>query len=147
MENYKWEDNMSAGATHRFLLLKALEQTKGKVVELGCGTESTPYLREYCKDNNREFVSYENHKEWSERWGAKFVNDWDEVVEDNISVLFIDHSPPERRGYDLQRFKDKADIIVCHDTEGGGYKYDMSNFKYKEEHELLNTKTTLLKYK
>ena len=39
---------------HRVLLWKALECTKGEVVEWGAGWGSTEYLRSYCKIFERE---------------------------------------------------------------------------------------------
>lgn len=145
MEN--WTINLNAGSSHRVLLLEALYKTSGKVVELGCGENSTPYLRDFCLKHDREFVSYENHKEWAEKWGAVFVSDWDHVNEKDISVLFIDHSPAERRGVDLDKFKDSANLIVIHDTEGSGYGYDqhLHLFDTLKTHVLFDTETKLLK--
>jgi hypothetical protein len=127
--------------SHRPLLWAALESTKGLVMELGCGYGSTPFISEYTKEKKREFVSYENNKEWYNKLNAElpnqiiFVTDWDTVKICKPCVLFIDHAPGERRKTDIQRFSNHAQIIVCHDSEPAadhGYKMrpELKKFKY-----------------
>lgn len=109
-----WDD-------HRLLLWEALELTKESklpVAEFGAGDGSTPYLRKYCEDNNREFFSYENNKEWAEKCGSVFIKDWeDPQVYKNYSVLLVDCAPGEIRHELIAIFKDRCEIIVIHDTE------------------------------
>lgn len=132
--------------SHRPLLWAALEATQGLVVEMGIGEGSTPYLSEYCKERNRELVSYENNEEWYNKMKDRFshnivyVKNWD-FVQVRPSLLFIDHAPGERRRVDLYRFSDIAKVVVCHDTEPAaehGYKMGpvLDKFKYR-----LNYKT------
>lgn len=111
---------------HRILLWEALELTKsGLVVEFGSGHGSTPYLRQYCQFNSpgfsaRPFLSFDHNKQWAEATGATLVEnaDWENLkIAGDISVLFIDHAPGERRKEDLVKYKDLAEIIVIHDTE------------------------------
>lgn len=117
-----WDD-------HRLLLWEALELTKESklpVSEFGAGDGSTPYLRKYCEDNNREFFSYESNKEWAEKCGSIFVEDWNaSELYKNYSVVLIDHAPGEHRHEAIAILKDKVDIIVIHDTEAAatGYMY------------------------
>lgn len=66
------------------------------------------------------------------------INDsaWDMVGEDRIwSVVFADHRPGERRVVDINRLHKKAQIIVTHDTEAPGYKWEKINpeFKYVQD--------------
>ena len=59
---------------------------------------------------------------------------------EQIGLVFIDHAPGERRKIDIARFADKAQIIVCHDTEPAadhGYKMrvELKKFKYLIDYE------------
>lgn len=127
---------------HRVVLLLALGLTEFDVMELGSGEGSTNYLRSYCEDHGRKFLSFDNNKEWCERTGAEYVEDWESVLDfikcrvTKIGVIFIDHAPGERRSSDAIRLRNEADIFVLHDTEEGGagdYKFDTiwHLFKYR----------------
>lgn len=104
---------------HRILLWEAMQLTDGNVVEFGSGHGSTPYLRPYCKETNREFESYDNNKDWCSATGATLVenNEWDKLNITDVDVLFIDHAPGEDRKFQIQKYKDIAKILVIHDTE------------------------------
>lgn len=136
-------DKITAGDSHRILLIKALEMTSGKVVEFGCGYGSTPYLVEYCKENNREFVSYDGSKEWADKFNSIYVTNWDDVNETDIGLLLIDHAPEERRGVDVKKYK--GCVMICHDTESPCYGYDFSEFNIIDKHILFDTETVIIK--
>jgi hypothetical protein len=132
LENVKNWDN------HRPLLWLSLEATKTSekpVLEMGCGEGSTPYLKEYCEKNNRTLISYDFNKEWADKYNAIHVEDWDAIQHYYYSVILIDHSPGERRYIDIENLKDKAKIIVIHDSEpeATGYMLDKvwHLFKYR----------------
>jgi hypothetical protein len=122
---------------HLPLLWLALEQTKDSklpVIEYGSGGGSTPYLRKYCLDNNREFISYDYNKEWAEKTGSTYVENWEqEIIYRECSVVLIDESPGEHRHESVLIMKDRADILVLHDVEEAGYMYDKcwEFFKYR----------------
>lgn len=110
----------------------------GKVIEMGSGFGSTPYLREYCETFGRNFQSFENHPDWAKKTGSTLIHNWQYIDATGASVLFIDHAPGERRKIDIQRFKDLAVILVVHDTEPAadhGYqmRQHLEKFKYKAE--------------
>jgi hypothetical protein len=133
------------------LLYLALQTTKqGGVIEMGTGHGSTKLLHDYCLVKGRNLYSYDEKEEW----GSKFydlrtdkhlvevVSDWDSVCythkDSDVSVVFIDHAPGERRKEDILNFKDINGILVCHDTEpAADYGYQMrqhfSKFKYVVE--------------
>ena len=135
--------------THMALLLKILDINDGDVVELGGGVFSTPFLHWYCKNKNRELITYDDNIDYynferqfkSNHHKVILVKDWDEVdVKTHRGLVFIDHGGKRgtgyRRGLDATRFKDSADYIVLHDTELKGqklYGYDKmwSKFKYR----------------
>lgn len=118
--------DMTNDNNHRLLLWKALEASKGDVVEFGSGWGSTSYLREYCKQNKRKFYSYDNGEEWAKKHGSTFTSNWDDVNHTG-AVILIDHAPGERRHIDIAHLKDKFDYIVIHDSEpvgAGDYQYE-----------------------
>lgn len=142
---------------HRALLWEALEATTGNIVEMGIGEGSTKALHIYCDDNERFLYSYENNEHWFDQFkdyeaghhSLDLIQNWDEVFNnhDNVGVLFVDHAPGERRHEDVIKFKDKAKIIVIHDTEpSADHGYQMSKvwhlFKYKIDYKTNGAWTT-----
>lgn len=132
---------------HLYLMWQALYNVSGMVVEFGVGHGSTKQLHDYC-EGRRELRSYENNKDWLDKFkhfeseGHKLflVTDWDDVKLDSIGVLLIDHAPGERRKFDIAKYANAAQIIVCHDTEpAADHGYQMRNelkkFKYAVEYE------------
>lgn len=129
MTKEKFLDNMGTWDNHRALLWQALELTKDSklpVIEYGAGDGSTPYLRQYCLDANREFISYESNKEWAEKCGSVFIEDWMTAdIYKDYSVVLVDCAPGEVRHEIMAVLKDKAEIIVVHDSEDAATGYMM----------------------
>lgn len=131
-------------ASHRPLLLLALNTTRGDVAEYGMGEGSTPYLHSYCVSEKRKLFSFDDNIEWVSKLkkleGAyheiKHV-DWSAGIGHNRQwdVVLIDHNPPERRQHDIAALKDKAKILIVHDTEDRSPGYMMHKvfpmFKYR----------------
>lgn len=128
------------GENHRPLLWFALELTKDSdkpVAEFGAGNGSTPYLRQFCLEAGREFISYENNIEWGQKWQSQIVSNWlSPELYKPYSVVLIDQAPGEYRKESIRLLKDLADVIVIHDSEpveAHGYAlheiWDL--FKYK----------------
>ncbi|QQG47699.1 MAG: hypothetical protein HY044_01255 [Candidatus Woesebacteria bacterium] len=124
------------------ILVNILLKSEGDIVELGTGIYSTPLLHWLCRDMNRRLISLESDPEYynfarqyqSKLHRIKFVANWDEVdISSHMGVVFIDHMPSIRRGIDAIRFRNLADYIVLHDTEGTKYGYETmwSHFKYQ----------------
>lgn len=122
--------------SHRQYLWEALELTKnGTVYEFGTGDGSTPLLKKYCELNNRNYKGFDYDKVWAKKYNAYQIENWDSIPLENIAVLFIDHSPGERRVIDIIKWKNHAKVIVAHDTEPAadhGYKMSIAwpHFKY-----------------
>lgn len=150
MNKNNFLENVTDWGNHRVLLWEALEETQtGEVIEMGLGGESTPYLHEYCKANNRTLYSFEYDAEWLEQYKhfrsdnhiMVQLSDWDKAKDicPNPSVILIDHSPGERRIVDIERFKDIKGILVVHDTQTQptaadyGYESVWPLFKYKAD--------------
>jgi hypothetical protein len=125
MTKEQFLSNVSSWNDHLPLLWLALQETKGSVAEFGSGDGSTPYLREYCKDTEREFFTYDNSPEWCHTTGSTFVNWSDASLYREYDVCLIDHAPGELRHEAIAILKDKVKIIVIHDSEPigcGNYK-------------------------
>jgi len=126
--------------THLPLLIRALEKTKGDVLELGMGVYSTPYLHYQCMLSKRNLVSYENNEPWVNFFikAKGYENEYHKIhhikdyanakIERPWDVVLIDHVPSNKRIIDILRLKDMAKYIIVHDTNG---KWDRK-FHYKE---------------
>lgn len=134
---------MDCYGSHQSVLVKYVMKTNGYVIELGCGDYSTPILHEICAD--RLLISADSNKEWASKFYkyiteshcVEWVYDWDKYIKwilglDNISVIFIDHAPGERRQQDIITLANVSDYLVIHDTDADCYGYDFSSFKYKK---------------
>lgn len=140
--------------SHRPALWDALQNTTGKVIELGAGLGSTPLLDQYCVVNKRLFESHENNKEWLDKFDLRlytnlyYIENWEEV-DIECSLLFIDHAPGERRKIDIARADNIAQVIVAHDTEpSADHGYQMRDvlktFKYMKDYETPGAWTTVV---
>lgn len=130
---------------HLPLLILGLQVSKRgatgfDVIELGSGEGSTPLLRQYCRDQQLTFQSFDNNKEWCEKTGAQYIDNWDLLIDEastrHHGLIFIDHAPGERRHLDAIALAHAADVLVLHDTEEGGagnYMWSKAwpHFKYR----------------
>lgn len=139
-EKMKFEfHNPKSWSTHTPMLVRALQMTKGTVVEIGGGVFSTPLLHWLCKMQGRKLITYENdpttfefvRQFQSHMHSVRWIDSWDEMdFESKRGVVFVDHHPERRRGFDAIRFKDSAQIVVMHDTE----KPEKYNYNQVWEH-------------
>lgn len=124
MEQAEFLKDVSTWNNHLPLLWMALEMTKGcklPVIEWGAGSGSTPYLRQYCQDDGREFFSYDSNKEWAEKCGSIYIENWNNAdIYKPSSVILVDESPGLHRHETMAIMKDRAEIIVVHDSEING---------------------------
>lgn len=127
--------------SHLPVLMEFVNATTGKVLELGCGLYSTPYLYWFAGDR---FVSYETDSEWHDRmrqYGVKYVQNYNQIEPDKFSVALIDHAPAERRIVDIMQLKDCVDFFILHDYRDASYNYEKiyPHFKYRKNYAHLNT--------
>lgn len=132
MTKEQFLEKLTAWASHRPMLWKALEATRGSekpVIELGSGPGSTNYLRQYCQDEGRKFVSYESDRKWAVAMKVFYVVNWDDEMFWNgeYSVCLLDLAPGEYRKIALMKIQ--ADIIVIHDSEPIGW--NASDYKVR----------------
>lgn len=117
-------------SSHRHLLWPALEATKHlnlPILELGVGEGSTPFLRQYCRDEGLELESWDFDKRYAEAFHAHHTNwigfNWVR----RYGVALIDESPGEHRKESLINVR--AEIIVVHDSEPSGW--NSSDYKVR----------------
>lgn len=107
---------------HRTLLWLALRATSISslpVLELGAGHGSTKYLRQYCNEVGRKFISWDSDKEWGEKWGCDdIIADWSNPeIYKKYSVVLVDQGPGGSRRDSMRILKEDALILVAHDAE------------------------------
>lgn len=150
MSREEFLTEVSDWSNHRYLLWPALEATKESpypVLEMGCGDGSTPYLKQYCQDNNRRLRSMDNDPHWAAKFGAEVISDdWNYqkwFYKQQYSVVLIDHAPGHKRREALELFASfpaHFQIIVIHDSEPRGWNASdyrvrdiFNKFKYKHD--------------
>ena len=129
-------------SNHRALLWPALEATKHlnlPVLELGCGDGSTPYLREYCADNNLTLHSYDYNEAYAKLFNVTHTDwsDFHNISKQKWAVALVDESPGEHRRMSIAALIN-TEIIVVHDSEPKGWNSSdyqvrplFSKFKHK----------------
>lgn len=140
MKQQEFLEGVSDPDNHRPLLWLAFELTKESklpVAEFGAGYGSTKYLRQYCNDEKREFVSFDSNAEWAKQWSSIHTDNWlDPNLYKKYSVVLIDQAPGEYRHESMKILKEDAEIIVVHDAEPDysmGYRLEeiWHLFKYR----------------
>lgn len=156
------------GGSHLPILIKALEISKGPILELGTGLFSTPYLHWACFNEKRKLVSYENKKRFFDFWDyndereknndysyhkVNFVENWDDLdLSEHWGVVFIDHNPGPRRRDEMIKVSINADYIIVHDSDDKNdwyYKYSeyFPKFKYRWDSDFYPRTTVLSNFK
>lgn len=151
---------MNPFATHIPLLLACLRHTNGPVLELGSGWFSTPLVAAFATD--RLVRTIETNPEWYERISRLatyqpitrhrhqilFVPDYDDapILDQEWSVVLLDHEPPPRRGHDAQRLRDRCRLMIGHDSEHPDYGYGpvFDTYAYRVTDERLIPWTTVV---
>lgn len=147
---------MDDWATHIHALAAAVVNTKGPILELGCGEYSTPLL--HALRGDFEVVSVESNREWARRFERLYQKDGHLLVVDSIEehlarpissgwgVIFIDHAPGESRAAAIKTLARHAEVIVVHDTDAACYEWGdcWVPFAWHWTHKRYPTWTTLV---
>lgn len=145
---------MNNWCNYKHLLWPALQAVKESplpVVELGAGHGSTPLLKRFCTENGMEFFSYDNTREWADKLGSEYVEDWDQsgLWAKQYSLCFIDMAPGEYRKKAMVKIN--ADIVVIHDSEPAGWNESdyrvrptFKRFRYMRDYKTKGAWTTAL---
>jgi hypothetical protein len=161
------ENKIDPYYTHIPILSLMVYITNGPILELGCGFGSTPLLHYLCY--NRKLISAENSKEWidifqkrlsSDKHTFLFINNWEEISKINeiLSVVFVDNSPPGARGKCIELLFDKADYFVLHDVNeltnnevkikyDYGYENIFPKFKFRWDFKYFNVWSSVISNK
>lgn len=132
--------NIGDYGSHFPILAAAVYRTHGPILEAGCGDWSTPLLH-YMSSGERNILSLDNDASWLARFHADYERDWhvfehvrdwrthDFLADAHFGVAFVDCSPGEERIQVIQRLRDRADLIIAHDSErdygtGANYGYE-----------------------
>lgn len=148
MGNNTNEMSLDGYATHQPVLIELLKKVKKpKVLELGIGFSSSPYI---VKESSYS-EHYETDPQWIESLAEyqnknhifKLVNNHDkynwydsEIFSKEWDIAFIDNASGESRQSNLMKLKDKCRFIICHDTEelykpaASNYGWNFGTFKY-----------------
>jgi hypothetical protein len=116
--------------THQPVLLSALKESVGAVLELGCGEGSTELIHRYCDKHRRQVVTVEHNISWMSKYVNLFTTDWhrfihttnwydtiEEMASQKWGLVFIDQESWNERAYSFKRLKDCADYMVLHDCD------------------------------
>lgn len=138
--------------THIPVLIKALEQTTGPVLEMGMGISSTPLLHALCAD--RFLLSMDNDPAFIEMFRKfrtkthqiELVNWEDAPIIGKWGVVLVDHKPDSRRKEDIKKLANLAEFLVVHDTQDPQYGYEeiYPLFKYRYDFTIHKVHTTVL---
>ncbi len=155
-------DNCLMGS-HLPLLIRAVENSTGPILEVGGGDFSTPMLDMLCRKEKRLFITFETFLSWYEKLKG-YKSDYHKIIHiDNCQeihthpvianqpwgVVFIDQKPAYSRRFSAQYFADKAKYVILHDSEPeqeNHYKYNRiySQFKYRYNYTAIVPHTTVL---
>lgn len=155
----KYKDSdFSAWCTHQPILIQMIQLTTGNILELGMGDFSTPIINQLKGD--RMAVSLETNAEWYSKFKHFDCNDHRIILQTeydkfnwNCSHLnikwglaLVDNAPGESRASNILKLKDNADIILVHDSQEAGYKYEpvFKLFKFRNRFSDFSTTTEIL---
>jgi len=118
--------NLAEFGSHIPILVKILERTDGRILDLGMGL-STIVMHAMATKTKRPVVSYESNMEWYKEYlkyqsdfhQIKFVDNWDKADIDNEfwDVALVDHHPARRRVKEVVRLANTANYILLHDSD------------------------------
>lgn len=137
------------------MLVKAVLNTGGAIVELGCGWYSTPILAQFAVCQRRHTLSCDNNKQWLaifEHFANPLhklvhIEDWNNLNAFPCGLLFVDQAPGNFREHSINKFRQFADVMVLHDTENQieyGYSNILGTFKYEHTDKTQPTWTTVV---
>ncbi len=152
MTKEEFLEGVSDWCSHRPLLWWALNYRPVKlypVVEFGSGEGSTEFLRKYCEDENTMFRSFDSSEEWAAKTGAVYIEDWRTAdIYQNASIILVDNAPGEMRHEIMAIMKDRAELIIVHDSEPAATGYLLDRvwplFKYRYDYKVFDTWATVV---
>lgn len=108
-------------STHLEALVAAAIESRGDILELGCGDYSSPILAAIARHHGGKLLIKSSSREWADRFRhlaeVEIVN-WETCsIDGKYGMIFIDSEEHhEGRMTKLIQLKDHAPIIVMHDA-------------------------------
>ena len=146
-------------ATHIPLLVRAIDKSEGDILEIGTGYFSTLILHWISAIMKRHVYSYESREFWYNRAKKNetefhhivYCPTWDlaDFDQRHWGLVFVDHSPNNRRPVEIARLANKCDFMVIHDTDPErdfmyGHQKALAPFKYRYDYERIKPYTTVV---
>ena len=114
-------------ATHQQALVKAALESKGNILETGCGYYSTPILFEICKARGKKLISMVQDLSWAKNFEHLIGDNYEQIVVDfekelpikgKFGMMFLDHEQYVRdRINHVNKMLEHTNIIVAHDSQ------------------------------
>lgn len=129
---------MNPIATHQPILIAAISETTGAILELGLGYSSTVLIHTIAGD--RLICSIDDNSEWVEKFRylesdthqfGVFSEDVFEKIGKHFSVALINLSTWDQRMFSIEKLRYFVDYIVIHDAQDRGLS---RLFKYWREY-------------
>jgi hypothetical protein len=124
---------MDPYASHQQLLIATALQSKGSMIEMGCGDYSTPLLVEIAAYQNRSFEVYTTDMSWGSKYKhlckVNHINSWDDYPYPNVGFTFLDNEQYVRdRKLLVPKLLQTSDVVICHDfgDNVGNAKYSVT---------------------
>lgn len=117
---------MDGYATHQQALLKAALESKGDILETGCGFYSTPLLYEVCKSRGTKLISMVQDLDWASNFKHLEGENYEQIVVDfktelplngKYGMIFLDHEEfVKDRILHINNILNHTNIMVAHDS-------------------------------
>ncbi|KAK2144550.1 hypothetical protein LSH36_748g02063 [Paralvinella palmiformis] len=127
--------------SHVITFLASTWITEGPILEMGSGWYSTPVAHRVAVIRGRSILTADTNYEWLRYFlvfsstnhrlyyvgddkretddQVQVVSSWDDIggQSERWGMIFVDHAPGERRKVDIERLRNKADLLVIHDSQ------------------------------
>jgi len=137
------------------VLISAVENTAGPILEIGCGDNSTPLLHALCSVNERYLLSISVDKEMFSKYS--YLNrPWHQItilpsvahVNKDVwwSVVLIDYISETERINAIKVLRATTDIFVVHDADSLHHEFNnlLDSFKYRYDYKQYVPSTTIV---
>ena len=114
-------------ATHQQALIKAALESKGDILETGCGYYSTPLLYEICKARGTKLISMVQDMEWANNFKQLIGEHYEQIVvnfdnklplKGKYGMVFLDHEQfVKDRILHMENLFNHTNVIVAHDSQ------------------------------
>jgi len=128
----------NAYSTHQPLIIWAIENTSGNILELGAGDGSTILLNSSILNSNRKLVTVDDDYNWLNKYSKlesenhKFlyvnntIDSWNKLIndlsQDIWAFVLVDHATLENiwrvsRPYAMKKFLNCSEYVIAHDAD------------------------------